>query len=58
MPSSVQGLVRLSNVVVDKGRIETGKGKQGQATKGLVFRPRSLDLLLAKFSSYRNAAGC
>lgn len=58
MPSSVQGLVRLSNFVVDKGRIETGKGKQGQATKGLVFRPRSWDLLLAKFSFHRNAAGC
>lgn len=36
MPSSVQGLVRLSNFVVDKGRIEAGKGKQGQATKSLV----------------------
>lgn len=58
MPSSVQGLVRLSNVVVDKGRIETGKSKQGQTTKGLVFRRRSLDLLLAKFSFHRNAAGC
>lgn len=36
MVPSVKGLVRFSNCVLDKGRIETGEGKQGQATKSPV----------------------
>ena len=55
MVPSVKGLVRLSNCVQNKGRIETSEGKQGQGTKSPVCQTKILNLLLEKPSFHKNA---